>query len=130
MTKAEREKLIEKQMKILGCTREEAIEIVSEDEEIDHMTMKQLNADLTPEQKQAMKKAKATGERKTKPNYKFETKAKPKDAEKVEILQKIFGFVATFTENCVIFNEGKEITFNYGENQYSLSLTKHRKPKE
>lgn len=89
--------------------------------------------DLTKEQEKASKKARqTTSEKKGKKptSYKFETKAKPKDAEKVEIVRKIFGFVAEFTENCQIFNEGKEITFTFGENSYSLTLTKHRTPKK
>lgn len=98
------------------------------DNEIDHD--RPTPFDLTKEQEKASKKARGTGERKTSPNYKFETKKKPKDAEKVEIVQKIFGFVAKFTENCVISNEGREITFTFGESSYSLVLTKHRTPKK
>lgn len=85
--------------------------------------------DLTPEQEKASKKARSTGEKKTPTNYKFDTRKKPKDKEKVEIVQKIFEFVAKFTENCTISNEGKEITFNFNDNSYSLTLTKHRTPK-
>ena len=43
------EKQIEKLMKSLGVSREEAIEIIKEDEEIDGMTVKEAQADLSTE---------------------------------------------------------------------------------
>ena len=94
------------------------------DNEIDHD--RPTPFDLTPEQKNAQKKLLSTGTRKIPPNYKFDIRKKPKDAEKVEIVQKIFDFVANFTENCTISNEGREISFTFGQNSYSLVLTKHR----
>lgn len=117
-------------MKNLQCSREEAIEVIQEDEKIDKMSMKELNAEMTPEQKKAIKDATKTGTRKT-TIYKFDTKkTKPKDDEKVEIVQKIYEIVKDFTENCVISNEGREITFKSGSNaEYSLVLTKHRAKK-
>ncbi len=45
-------------MKALDLTREEAIELIQEDEEIDKMTVKETENDLTPEQKKAIKKIK------------------------------------------------------------------------
>ena len=45
-------------MKTLDLTRGEAIELMLEDDEVDHMTVKQAESDLTPEQKQAIKKMK------------------------------------------------------------------------
>ena len=42
-------------MKTLDLTREEAIELMLEDDEVDHMTVKQAASDLTPEQQQAIK---------------------------------------------------------------------------
>ena len=98
------------------------------DNEVDHD--RPTPFDLTEEQKKAQKKLMSTGTRKTPTNYKFDTKKKSKDAEKVEIVQKIFEFVTKFTKNCTISNEGREITFNFGENSYSLVLTKHRTPKK
>lgn len=45
------EKDIAKQMKALGISRDEAIKLLMEDEEVDRMSMKELNATLTAEQK-------------------------------------------------------------------------------
>ena len=65
--------------------------------------------------------------------YKFDTekaKNRKKDDEKVEIVQKIAEFMQTFVQNAEIVNEGQKISFEIGENSYSLTLTKHRKLKK
>jgi hypothetical protein len=88
--------------------------------------------DLTKEQQKEAKKATITtsNKKKTPTNYKFDKKTRPKDAEKVEILQKINDFVKKLAENSEIINEGQEISFSLGENDYSLKLTRHRKIKK
>ena len=88
--------------------------------------------DLTKEQQKEAKKATITtsDKKKTPTNYKFDKKTRPKDAEKVEILQKINDFVKKIAENSEIVNEGQEISFSLGENDYSLKLTRHRKTKK
>ncbi len=65
--------------------------------------------------------------------YKFDTeksKNRKKDEEKVEIVQKIAEFIQTFVQNAEIVNEGQKISFEIGENSYSLTLTKHRNTKK
>lgn len=120
------EKKIASLMKNLQCTREEAIEVMLEDARIDKMSMKEINAEMTDEQKKAIKQATKTGTRKT-TVYKFDTKTKPKDDEKMEIVKAIFENLNY--DNCVIANEGREITFSVNGNEYSLVLTKHRAKK-
>lgn len=95
------------------------------DNEIDHN--RPTPFDLTPEQQKVAKEATKTGTRKTPTNYKFDKKKRPKDAEKVEFLEKVCGFCSEITENCEIVNAGQEISFKIGENEYSLKLVKHRK---
>ena len=95
------------------------------DNEIDHN--RPTPFDLTPEQQKIAKEATKTGTRKTPTNYKFDKKTRPKDAEKVEFMEKLNNFVKNFTENCEIVNVGQQISFNIGENMYSLKLVKHRK---
>lgn len=125
-----KETQIAKLMKAFNVTKAEALEIYEEDLRIDKMTMKKLNADLTPEEKKAQKEARKIGARKTPTIYKFDTKSKKKDDEKVEIVKKVFDFVKNVTENCEIANEGQEISFKMGETSYSLVLTKHRPKKK
>lgn len=62
------------------------------------------------------------------------------DDEKVEIIKSVAHQLSRFVrldtkdmegaENITIVNIQKEITFTVGENEYSLTLTKHRKKKE
>jgi uncharacterized UPF0160 family protein len=65
--------------------------------------------------------------------YKFDTeksKNRKKDEEKVEIVQKIADFLQDIVQNAEIVNEGQKISFEIGENSYSLTLTKHRSAKK
>ena len=133
MTKAEREKRIAKQMNILKISREEAEEIVAEDERIDGLTMKELKEEMGAEHWDTIKQMSATGERKTpkkkSTTYKFDTKNKKKDDEKEDFIAKLAEYLPNLTENVQIVNANREISFKIGENEYSLTLTKHRKPK-
>ena len=115
-------------MKRFDCTREEAIETIKADAEIDKMSMKQIKESYTEEERKAIKDATKTGKKKT--VYKFEKKARPKDSEKVNIVEQIAEYCKTITQDCKIANAGQEITFTVGGNNYSLVLTKHRTPKK
>lgn len=143
MTKAEREKLIAKQMAILNVSRAEAEEIVAEDERIDRLTMGELKEECGEEAWAVMKEMTSTGERKTAKtaenqpktgkkaptNFKFDTKPKKKDDEKEDFIAKLAEMLGNVVENVEIANPNREICFKIGENEYSLTLTKHRKPK-
>lgn len=125
------EKDIAKQMKALGISREEAIELLMEDEEVDRMSMKELNATLTDEQKKVQKAMTKTGQKKQ-TSYKFDKKSRPKDADKVELINEVHEDLTKREkiENLKIENEGQTITFSFNGADYSLTLTKHRKKKE
>lgn len=62
---------------------------------------------------------------------KAERKPKEKDKEKVDFISSLVIAMQSenLAENIKIVNSQKEITFNIGENEYSLSLIRHRKPK-
>ena len=143
MTKAEREKRIKRQMDILKVSRAEAEEIVAEDERIDGLTMGELKKECGEEAWAVMKEMTATGERKVSEkakndgktgkkvptNFKFDTKPKKKDDEKEDFIAKLAEILPKLVENVEIANPNREICFKIGENEYSLTLTKHRKPK-
>lgn len=121
------EKRIASMMKSLGCTREEAIAVIAEDEAIDKMTMKEINADLTPEQRKAMKDATKTG---TKKRTAVKRERKP-DEEKADIIAQIADFLKTIDGYDVDIIKGeREISLIVGANDYSITLTKHRPPKK
>ena len=124
------EERIAKLMKSLDISREEAIQVLEDDKRIDKG---EKLFELTAEQKKNAKKATATGTKaKKKPTvYKFDPDKKPKkDEEKADFIVKLHKLVAEMSENCVIVNENREISFELGENSYSLTLTKHRKAKK
>lgn len=128
------EKKIASLMKSLGCTREEAIAVIEEDEAIDKMTMKEINADLTPEQRKVMKEATSTG---TKKRTAVKRERKPDDTKR-EIIETVarnldrccFGEDLHTVANVTIANPEREITFSVDGAEYSITLTKHRPPKQ
>ena len=63
-----------------------------------------------------------------KPRKKREVK---KDPIKVDFIKFLLNLLLTNgIDNAIIVNEQKEIAFRIGEDNYSLSLIKHRAPKE
>lgn len=122
------EKDIEKVMTSLDLTREEAIEMLKEDEEIDRMTPTEAYSDLTEEQRKAVKSATITGSKKRTP-VKREHKV---DAEKLAIMNALDNFLYNHDYNIQITGRKNEseISFSLGENSYTLKLIKHRPPKK
>lgn len=131
------EKQIEKMMATLHLTREEAIDLIREDEEVDKMAMSEVDNDLTKEQKKAKKDATKTTGDKRKRAYTFTKRERKPDAVKREIIETIahnldrccFGEALTTCADIQIVKPEKEITFKVGDDEYSVTLTKHRKPK-
>lgn len=132
------EKQIAKMMSTLKISREEAIDLIREDEEIDRMSMSEVDNDLTPEQKKAKKKATNTTGDKTKRSYTFTKRERKPDEVKREIIDTIaqnltrccFGEdnLSTCSDISIVKPE-REITFKVGDDEYSVTLTKHRKAK-
>ncbi len=131
------EKQIEKMMATLHLTREEAIDLIREDEEVDKMAMSEVDNDLTKEQKKAKKDATKTTGDKRKRAYTFTKRERKPDEVKREIIETIahnldrccFGEDLHTVEDVHILKPEKEITFKVGDDEYSVTLTKHRKPK-
>lgn len=57
-------------------------------------------------------------------------KSREKDTEKVDFISNLAKILEDLVTDVQIANVQKEITFKIGENEYSLSLIKHRKPKK
>lgn len=118
----------------LGYTREMAEAEWEEFNRIDKMTMSELNAEMTDKEKKSLKSAtKGAKSDKAKREY----KPREKDKEKLWLIDTICKNLSIYDfeqsefkiKNVQIVNDVKEITFTVGENEYSLSLIKHRKPK-
>lgn len=128
---------IVKMMETLKISRKEAIDLIREDEEIDKMPMSQVDNDLTDEQKKAKKKATTTTGDKRKRSYTFTKRERKPDDVKREIIATIAqnldraccGEDLTHPTDIQIVKPEKEITFTLFGDEYSVTLTKHRKPK-
>lgn len=121
------EKIVAEYMKKYDCTREDAVSIIMDDYDTDHMNMKELNAELTDEQKKAVKDARKTGKR----AYTFTKRERKPDEEKAEIIAKIAEFLTENANYCVkIVKKEGEIALKVGENEYSINLVKHRTAKK
>lgn len=120
-------------MKTLDLTRDEAIELIKEDEQIDKMRMKQVNDDLTEEQKKAIKKAKG-GVRAVNAYGKKVTRERKENPIKANLIAEIANFLQKNSENaienCEITNKERQIAFKIGENSFELTLVQKRKPKK
>ena len=124
---------IERMMKSLGISRDEAIELLRDDEEVDKMTVKEAESDLTPEQKKAIKKAKG-GARSAVNAYGKKVKVTEKtDPAKEKIIAEIAHFLNEESEtvtSCQITNKSREVSFTADGDNYTLTLVRHRPKKK
>lgn len=119
------EKRVASLMKSLDCTREEAIEVIREDDEIDGMSMKEINADLTAEQKKAMRDATKTGTKK-RTDVKRERKV---DETKKRLLNGFRMFLEGLGASVKPLETEAEMHFSFESAEYTVKLIKHRPPK-
>ena len=121
------EKRIADLMKKLEITREEALEMLAEDEAIDH------GADPHPLTEEQEKVAKAMRKADRTPTvYKFTKRERKPNELKREIIKAIFDFIVgnwNEIENTNITNIERQIDFDLGGESFSLTLTQHRKKK-
>ena len=118
---------IQKMMKTLGLTEQEARELLADDAKIDKG--QKMAFDLTPEQEKNAKKARATGTKKP-TAYKFENRKRKENTEKRDILKAIFELAEDCWDNAVLVNPERQVDFHLNGNHYSITLTCHRPPKE
>lgn len=127
------ENRISELMKTLDLTRDEAIELIRDDEQVDKMGMKQVDDDLTEEQKKAIKKAKG-GVRAVNAYGKKVTRERKENPTKASLIAEIADFLQKNSENaienCEITNKERQIAFKIGENSFELTLVQKRKLKK
>lgn len=125
------EEQILKMMKTLDISRQEAIELINEDKEIDRKKDSQVDDDLSAEQKKAKKKY---------TNVKRGVNAYGKKTERVikpdENKRMIINIIAKaleengFALNVNITNPQKYISFSIGSEEFEIDLKRKRKKKE
>lgn len=129
MAESQKEKLI----RLLGCTPEEAEDIIKSDNAIDHN--KKVYFDLDPKlEKEIQKKYVATGTRKTPITFDKKPRERKENATKSGIIAEISEFLSEKSEfsieNLQILNKERQISFQIGENTFELTLIQKRRPKK
>ena len=112
----------------LGFSEAEAVETVLYDDEVEHG--RKTEFDLTPEQEKVAKKYTDIGSKKRSANYTFtKRERKPNEAKRelIEMLKKAFENAEI---DAKVSNIERQIDFSYGGEEYSITLTQHRKPKQ
>lgn len=118
---------IQKMMKNLGLTEQEARELLADDAKVDKG--QKMAFDLTPEQEKAAKKARMTGTKKT-TVYNLETRKRKENPEKRDILKALFELAEDCWDGAELVNPERQVDFHLNGNHYSITLTCHRPPKE
>ena len=128
MAESQKEKL----MRTLGCTEEEALDIIASDKAIDQG--KRVEFDLDPEREKMAKKMANVGTKKP-TVYKFDTKEKKRkeNPTKAGIIAELAKFLEENSENACenieITNKERQIAFKIGENDFELTLVQKRAKK-
>ena len=133
MTKKELEyeQTIEKHIKLLGCTREEAIDIIETDKIIDKGGRTQY--DLSKEEEKLAMKISGVNERKAKSADNKRGKVRAENPTKSGIIAEIAEYLTEncgfATENVTITNKERQISFSIADEKFELTLVQKRKPK-
>ena len=124
------EKRIAELMQTLDLTREEAIELIQEDEKVDKMTVKETESDLTAEQKQAIKKAKG-GAKAVDAFGKKRVVERKADEDKRTLISLLYSTLHSADdpscENIEVTNPERQIDFNMNGRRFRLILSAPRK---
>lgn len=123
---------IEKMMKILGCSEDEARQLVADDAAIDKG---EKLFELSDEQKKASKKARSTGTKKRPTAYKFEKRERKPNEVKRWIIDRLRVLCEGWELNgdaldVKVTNIERTIDFNIDGRAFTLTLTEHRPPKD
>ena len=130
MTKKELEyeQTIEKHIKLLGCTREEAIDIIETDKIIDKGGRTQY--DLSKEEEKLAMKISGVSERKAKSADNKRGKVRAENPTKADLIKFLFESLTEYEcQNLNILNKERQIAFSVGDNDYELTLVQKRKKK-
>ena len=122
------EKMIEKHMKILNISREEAIELIKEDEKIDKMTStSEINSDMSVEQVKAAKTARQADRKKTVFNFGVSKREKKANPDKRILIENLRASVqAVGGTDIEVTNLEREMVFKFNNVKYKIVLSAPR----
>ena len=122
------ENTIQRHMNILHLSREEAIELMKEDEKIDKMTTSaEINSDLTSEQVKAAKEARKADRKRT--VFKFDVSKRPKkeNPDKRFLIENLRASLESVNcDNIEVTNIERELIFNFNNVKYKIVLSAPR----
>ena len=120
----------QKLMRILGCSSEEADDIIATDKMIDKG--ERTPYDLDPEAEKIAKKFANAGTKKP-TVYDFKTRERKSNPTKGGIIAELAKFLKEnsefATENVEITNKERQIAFKIGDDNFEITLIQKRKPK-
>lgn len=114
---------IEKIMRSLGCSREDAEDVLRCDAEIDKGGKL---FELDPDQKKAEKKMRSVGVKTVNPYGKQTIRQRPQDTDKRFLIETLELALSPFTTDTAITNPEREIAFTYGDRKFKIVLSAPR----
>ena len=121
-------KSVKNLMEVLGCTEEEALDIIRTDEIIDKGGRTEY--DLTKEQEKVAMKISGVNERKAKSADNKRGKVRAENPTKADLIKFLFESLTEYDcQNLNIVNKERQIAFSVGDNDYELTLVQKRKKK-
>ena len=122
---------VEKLMRLLDCTQEEALDVIEKDKIIDRGGRTEF--DLDEEKEKIAKKMANVDTHKKATVYKWDKKPRKENPTKAGIIAELAQFLEKNSENAcemvTITNKERQISFKIGENMFELTLVQKRKPK-
>lgn len=112
-------------MKLLDISRDEAIELIQCDDDIDHD--KKMDFDLTPEQEKNAKKMRSTGQRMVDAYGKERTRERKADNDKRFLIENIEKMLRTCDIKFETTNIEREINLIYNDRKFKIVLSAPRK---
>ena len=122
------EKTIQKHMNVLHISREEAIELIKEDEKIDKMTStSEINSDMSVEQVKAAKTARQADRKKTVFNFDVSKREKKANPDKRILIENLRASVqAVGGTDIEVTNPEREMVFKFNNVKYKIVLSAPR----
>lgn len=129
------DKTLDRMIKNIPCTKDEAIQIYAEDEGwIDNSVTKEMSENVEKTKAVLRTVHQAISQKVVDKKMNGEatrgTGKKAKDESKIEIINGLAEYLTNNYENVIIENAGKIITFTVNGEKYKLDLTKTRVPKK
>lgn len=112
-------------MELLQCTEEQAKQVIESDKQVDKMSVRECESDLTQEQKASAKKARQ-GDRKP-TVYKFDTRAKKADLDKGKLIEVLASAINLVTDQePIVTNAERQIDFVFNGRKFRVVLSAPR----